>query len=316
MLRTEHATLADAPALAALWNATYPDKVTQEDSFHKRLQQDPSQTGYFLTRAEERVAGAARYNLSRREGDPAGKYWVYLTLGKTDDESAVVESLYRTLIETLTTLGAKSFYTMTHETKGGQRESLESLGFAEILRSYGADLDVASVNLEAHGDVEVRLNAQGIAIRTRAELTDDPAHVAKLHALYLETNRDVPEVGHADTMTLPEFEQHLSREDALPDAYFVATQGDDYVGYTEMFAEGLHAAKPHTLQQETTAVKRSHRRLGIALALKLRGVAYARRHGIRSINTGMASNNVPMVTLNTRLGFVAQPAWITLRKEA
>lgn len=40
-----------------------------------------------------------------------------------------------------------------------------------------------------------------------------------------------------------------------------------------------------------------------------------RRHGIRSISTGIASNNFPMVTLNTRLGFMAQPAWITLRKE-
>ncbi len=58
----------------------------------------------------------------------------------------------------------------------------------------------------------------------------------------------------------------------------------------------------------------SYRRRGVALALKLRGLAYAQSRGYVYINTGMASNNEAMVALNTRLGFVPQKAFITFSK--
>ena len=60
---------------------------------------------------------------------------------------------------------------------------------------------------------------------------------------------------------------------------------------------------------------RAYRRRGVALALKLRGVAYARAHGYTRVNTGMASNNAAVVALNTRLGFVPQRAYVTFRKD-
>ena len=63
-----------------------------------------------------------------------------------------------------------------------------------------------------------------------------------------------------------------------------------------------------------TGVKRSHRRMGIALALKLRGIAYAKAHGHPVIRTNNDSTNKAMLSINERLGFVKQPAWITFIK--
>ncbi len=51
-----------------------------------------------------------------------------------------------------------------------------------------------------------------------------------------------------------------------------------------------------------------------ALALKLQAAHYAKAQGGRVIVTQNHTTNRPMLGLNETLGFVRQPAWITLKK--
>jgi RimJ/RimL family protein N-acetyltransferase len=53
---------------------------------------------------------------------------------------------------------------------------------------------------------------------------------------------------------------------------------------------------------------------GIALALKLRTIAYAQEHGKPYIKTWNDSPNEGMIALNERLGFVRHTGWFTYRK--
>ncbi len=299
------ASPTDAPALVAVWNRLYPEQPVSEDDFSF------AENRYLLARAGEDAVGYLEVSRSRREGDPEGKLWAYLTLSLGTDEGEE-EAAVRALYEGLEALpDARVLYTMAHETQTVRREVLEKLGYGEILRSYGADLEVTALDLKAFGDPETRLRAEGVVISTLAELTPDPGFLDKLYTLYLESNRDVPEVGHSDTLSRADFEAHLKRDDALPEAYHVAVKDGHYLGYSELFA-GREAG---TLRQETTAVLRAYRRRGVALALKLRGVTYARAHGCTRVNTGMASNNAAVVALNTRLGFVPQQAYVTFCKD-
>jgi len=306
MLKVRPATPADAPSLAGVWNAAHPENVRTEGAFRTP---SSATSGWLLATSNGRPVGYLQYGLSQRQGDPPDKYWAYLTLSQEGRE--VTAGLYEAISNALIPRGARVLYTMTQETQLERLDVLASLGFAETLRSYGANLEVASVDLAKYGEPERRLEREGIVIRTLAELRRDPAYARKLYGLYLETNRDVPEVGHDDTKSYEDFVKHLEREDALPEAYFVTVKGGECIGYSELFA----SEQADRLNQETTAVRRAYRRRGVALALKLRGVAYAKRHGIHTINTGMASNNTAMVALNTRLGFVPKPAWITFRKD-
>ncbi len=313
------ASVTDAPALVAVWNRLYPEQPVSEDAFSF------AENRYLLARAGEDAVGYLEVSRSRREGDPEGKLWAYMTFSPSSerespdykspneknsgqDEAAVVRALYEGL-EALPDVCV--LYTMAHETQTVRQKILEELGYSEILRSYGADLEVAAVDLKAFGDPETELRAQGVVIYTLAELTPDPGFLDKLYTLYLESNRDVPEVGHSDTLSRADFEAHLKRDDALPEAYHVAVKDDHYLGYSELFA----GRKAGTLRQETTAVLRAYRRRGVALALKLRGLAYARAHGYTHVDTGMASNNAAVVALNTRLGFVPQQAYLTFGKD-
>jgi GNAT superfamily N-acetyltransferase len=96
----------------------------------------------------------------------------------------------------------------------------------------------------------------------------------------------------------------------LPDAYFVALDGAEYVGMSNLWDD---RASDH-LNTGLTGVKRSHRRRGIATALKVRAIAYAKANGHPLIKTGNEVGNRPMLSINQRLGFVRQPDWITLKK--
>ena len=59
---------------------------------------------------------------------------------------------------------------------------------------------------------------------------------------------------------------------------------------------------------------RSHRRRGIATAIKVRSIRFAKDLGYRAIQTDNEENN-PMYDLNLRLGFRPTKAWLQFRME-
>ncbi len=181
------ATPDDAPTLAEIWNQLYP---THHPAAPKDF--DFSAHSYLLAFSGDTPAGYLQVSRSRREGDPEGKRWAYLTLAPPH-EKEVVRVLYRRL-ETLP--GVCVVFTMTQESSVQRQRTLTRLGYRERLRSYSADIKVTAVELSAFGNPEARLEREGIRLYTRTELQRDADHFDKLYALYLESNRDVPEVGH------------------------------------------------------------------------------------------------------------------------
>jgi len=69
-------------------------------------------------------------------------------------------------------------------------------------------------------------------------------------------------------------------------------------------------AEPGIIYQGLTGVLREYRGRGIAMALKLQTVRYARDHGYREIRTWSDARNRPMLRIKEAMGFVKQPASI------
>lgn len=63
-----------------------------------------------------------------------------------------------------------------------------------------------------------------------------------------------------------------------------------------------------------TGVIRDYRKRGIATALKVRALTYAKERGAPAVRTWNEVNNDGMLGINFRLGFVRQPAWIEMGK--
>jgi ribosomal protein S18 acetylase RimI-like enzyme len=190
---------------------------------------------------------------------------------------------------------------------------LHKRGFYEAFRETPVHLDVSSFDPSPYAGLEARLKADCIVIKTLRELELDPDRNRKLYDVYWETSDDVPHEG--DQSERPDFEEWLgwglNDPNVLPDAYFIALHGNDYIGLRELGSYADHDA----LLGGLLGVRREYRQRNIGLALQLRGIAYAREHGYRLLKTCTAVQNAPMQALFNKLGYARDPEWQQCQKD-
>jgi GNAT superfamily N-acetyltransferase len=96
----------------------------------------------------------------------------------------------------------------------------------------------------------------------------------------------------------------------LHDGVLIAeTRGGEWIALTMLMASN----KSGQLQTGLTGVLAPWRGRGVASALKLAAIGYALERGATEIVTRNHSVNRGMLGINRRLGFVPDPAWLTLR---
>ena len=121
-----------------------------------------------------------------------------------------------------------------------------------------------------------------------------------------------PRAENDTKVDLDRFEQDvINSPTLLPDAFLVAVDGNEYIGMTQLWADRAS----DMLFTGLTGVRQGYRRQGIALALKVRAIAYAKASGNPTIITDNEMTNRPMLSINERLGFQRKPAWIEFRKD-
>jgi GNAT superfamily N-acetyltransferase len=106
-------------------------------------------------------------------------------------------------------------------------------------------------------------------------------------------------------------ERTLTAPNFLPDAQIIAVDAGRWVGMSGLWKS---LATPKRLHTGFTGVARSHRRKGVATAMKVEGIRFARAYGAEIIGTDNEENN-PMYLLNLQLGFEPRLAELFYRKQ-
>ncbi|MEJ7810710.1 MAG: GNAT family N-acetyltransferase [Gemmatimonadaceae bacterium] len=159
------------------------------------------------------------------------------------------------------------------------------------------ELAVDDIDLDAHGPLIARLEREGVRFTTLAEEErTEPAWLERIADLDNATRAGDPAVPR----TPEEMRARLAALEVAPDATFIAVSGERYVGYTVLDPAG---SEGRSLLQSWTGVHPAHRRRGIATALKVLGVRYARAHGYDRVITAPRATNVASLGMSTKLGF-------------
>jgi mycothiol synthase len=184
------------------------------------------------------------------------------------------------------------------------RQFMVRRGFVEVVRSYEQVLALARAPLHLAA-AEERVTARGIRVETLNELRsrEGDQSLKRIHELYTVSRVDQPTLGIVTARPFEDWRREVFDElGALPDAYFIASDGERLVGCT-----GVHPSGEDVLRILITGVLPEYRRLGIARVLKLRMQAWARTHRYREIHTSTAS--AAAVALNTALGYAIVGSW-------
>ena len=293
----------------AVW-PEYPDTVEEwKESDEKRSKL--VKRGRFFAEMDGRPVGFATYGQSLWVNHP-GKLFVGVDVLPEFRKRGVGTALWERLCQEVQQFDPLRLLAHTREDYADGIRFAEKLGFKECMRDWESRLDPASFDLAEWSRYSRQVAEQGIEIKTVAELESDPNRDRKLYDLEWFIDRDVPSPEPPSKVPFEEFQKVWERKNLLPDAWFVAIDNGEYVGMTNLWTSQANAK---LLYVGITGVTRSHRKRGIAMALKVLSVEYALQKGFSEIRTWNETNNQAMLGINNRLGFVRQPAHIEFRKE-
>lgn len=187
-------------------------------------------------------------------------------------------------------------------------------GFKEVDRVLDLRLDLVDIGISPFLTVAEKVKDRGITvISLAAERSSDPRCVEKLYELTTTLHEDDP---YRAPLSPPAYDAReaalwLDMPYILPDAYFIAKDGDQYVGISDV---SLFEALPHGVTQGFTGVRREYRRHGIGMALKLCAIQYARLHDYKIIQSFNRPIQSAVLALNQKLGFQVLSTSVTLEK--
>jgi GNAT superfamily N-acetyltransferase len=306
---------ADYAALVAVDNACFPEYPATVDEWKHDDSVRPERIkfGRWVAHLDGQIVGYAEHSQFEGMYHPR-KFRVAVAVHPGQQGRGVGRALYAHVLAALAPHDPISLRCNIREDQGRAMRFAADRGFLEDSRTWESRLDVAAFDPAPFAGAESRALAAGITITTMAELqAHDPEHRQKLYELDVEATKDEP---HPEPPTTPSRESYdgwvFDSPNYLPEGNFIALDGDRYVGMSTLKTS---QASPDELYVGFTGVLREYRGKGIAMALKLRTIAFARERGTRTLKTWNDSTNRPMLRINEALGFARQPAWVSHLKQ-
>lgn len=279
----------DLAELCEIWATITPREPMTPEQLLRRKERQPERL-YLLAEESERPVGLGLVAPS----DSPGRIFVGVRVQPESRRRGIGMALFEPVVTHARELRPDWISTLVSEADAESVAWTTRRGFEEYQRQV-------ELLLELRGDEETPTPPAGIEI---VEVTPDlhQAAYALTHEAWGDLPLEIP-------VELSVFDVWLE-EDMPGPISFAAMENGQMVG----FAGLIERDAPGLLEHGLTATRRTHRRRGIATALKQTQVAWAAANGYRELLTFTQDRNEGMQAINLALGFVPQPAWISMRR--
>jgi len=305
-------TAEDYEAVARIHNASFAPDFTRDAD--KLRHDDHTRPAYcraerWVAMVDGSVVGFAQYEQQAWRYDPH-KFDLHFAVEPAFTGRGIGRALYDQVLAALAASGPFDVSTWSREDMAARVRFLDRRGFQPGMRLLLSELDLTSFDASPFQTAVDSVVQQGISVRTLAELDPgQPTVQRKLYELWLELRQDVPLAPDEQRTDVP-FEVFWASYDGptlLPPGYFIALDGEQYVGTSALWRS---PSEPEVLRTSLTAVRRAHPRRGIATGPKVRSLRFAQRSGFRRAYTDNETNNRGTLAINERMGFTKRPAWL------
>jgi mycothiol synthase len=303
-------TAGDYAAIARLYCVNFPEFTMDaaEWQFDDGLRPAHCRLGRWVAEQDGHLVGYAEYAQQAGHYHPR-KYHLEIVVDPELFLRGIGRRLYELVLAEVRDLDPLTVDAWSREDMPCRVGFFTRRGFVEDMRMWSSSLDLTTFDPSRFAHLAPAVEAQGIQIRSLAELGPTDLDVQRrLYDMWLEVRHDVPHPPD-DELTDVSFELFLERHNRpylLPPGFFVALDGERYVGSSHLW----RSAEPGVLHTGGTGTRRAYRRRGVAFALKVRSLEFARAAGYKLVRTENESNNRGMLAINDELGFVKYPAWV------
>ena len=307
-------SVADYEKVVAIDNAIDPDFTDSvENWMHRDANHNPEHLLRRFIAERNGEAVAFGHYMHQSWSFREDKYMIWVGVHPDHQGNGYGSALWDYMMAQLMKREPGELVSLMRENRTRAVRFLENRGFEQVMRYQVSRINPQAFDPLPFAEKVARVEQSGIAIKTLAQLQEeDPDWLQKTYDLNWETVQDVPSVdGHTKTPLDEWTKKFLDRPNFMPEGWFIALDGADYVGLTMLWRDSTRSDK---LVTGLTGVVGSHRRRGIATALKVRALTYARERGIVEVDTDNEDNN-PMYQLNLQLGFEPVPAMVEMRRK-
>ena len=180
--------------------------------------------------------------------------------------------------------------------------ALDRLGYREDRRMRTSELDLvahAERILAMRDECRKQMQAQGVTMLPLSE-DEDPEKYRKLHAMVIESEKDIPTTMPWRSLTFDEWMRFWFDNPAISEhRFWIAREGDAIVG-TSVLDRPVVRGVSWTAY---TGTARSVRGRGIARALKYESMGQAIEEGVTRVRTNNDFDNPPILRINQEMGY-------------
>jgi GNAT superfamily N-acetyltransferase len=246
--------------------------------------------------------------------NPSQEYMIHVMVDTAQLHQGIGSQLYADALAFAEKHGAAEFVTYIHERHPDGLAFAEKRGFRRHKLAFISERDLSTFDAAAFAGVVERAQAHGIRFTSLADEGNTPEAQHQLWDINRRTAQDNPGTDGSDAFPSFEIFQHQVINAAWfrPAGQLLAVDGDKYVGLGAVL---LDTEDPTLAYNAFTGVDAAYRGRGIAQALKLLTLRFARDNGARILRTVNDSLNAAMLAINTKFGYVRQQGIFTLIKK-